>query len=54
MSSALDSVLSLAPYHLLSYGTLLGTEIYQVGYLSLLTRGIGRLAAMTLTVISSL
>ena len=30
MSSIFDSVLSLAPYHLLSYGTLLGTELYQV------------------------
>ena len=30
MSSVWDAVLSLAPYHLLSYGTLLGTELYQV------------------------
>ena len=30
MSSVLKLVLSLAPYHILSYGTLLGTELYQV------------------------
>lgn len=30
MSSVFSLVFSLAPYHLLSYGTLLGTELYQV------------------------
>jgi hypothetical protein len=30
MSSLLDSVRSLVPYHLLSYGTLLGIQFYQV------------------------
>ena len=30
MSGIWQTVLSLTPYHLLSYGTLLGTELYQV------------------------
>lgn len=30
MLSVLKAVFALAPYHLLSYGTLLGTELYQV------------------------
>ncbi|TDL15823.1 hypothetical protein BD410DRAFT_844909 [Rickenella mellea] len=29
MSSTLPTILSLPPYHLLAYGTLLGTELYQ-------------------------
>jgi hypothetical protein len=35
MSSVWNTVLSLAPYHLLSYGTLLGTQLYQVRELRL-------------------
>jgi len=31
MSSLLDAVQSLFPYHLLSYGTLLGVQLYQAG-----------------------
>ena len=30
MSTVSDAIVSLAPYHLLAYGTLLGTELYQV------------------------
>lgn len=31
MEAFLDVVGNLLPYHLLSYGALLGTELYQVG-----------------------
>ena len=38
MSNVKDVILSLAPYHLMAYGTLLGTELYQVCYLRFLAR----------------
>jgi hypothetical protein len=30
MAAILPTVASLAPYHIMAYGTLLGTELYQV------------------------
>ena len=30
MSTVSSAILSLTPYHLFAYGTLLGTEVYQV------------------------
>lgn len=32
METFLKTVGNLLPYHLLSYGALLGTELYQVGF----------------------
>ena len=52
MSSVLDAVLSLAPYHLMCYGTLLGTELYQVRLLVLVAQD-PLMAATTFAVNSS-